>query len=552
VSRAGTTNESASERGLDNASRFGEGAVELAQRQLEEMRDLFQGTLDSLAADVAVVDEHGVVVMANRAWSQGESPIERAGVGVDYVAVCEASKDLPGERVAADLREIMAGTRTRFQLEYACQAATPTRWFVMRAARSEGAGPLRVVISHMEVTERKSVELALIRGRDHLLAVTNSMGEGVFTVDSAGQLTYLNKAAEELLGWRPQTILGHPIYPWVHGHRLDGSALPSEECVILRAIGEGEVVRSPDALFTRSDGSLLEVSFTGAPLLTESGSDGCVVVFADITERKAKERLIEMDLDKLAWVSRVQEALSEDLFVLHAQPIIDLATGALAQRELLIRMRQPVHSGDASLIAPSSFLPVAEEFGQIGEIDRWVIDRAAEIAAKGFPVQLNVSGHTVADARFIGYIERAIERTGADPRTMVFEITETTLISNEAAASMFVERLHQLGCKIALDDFGTGYGGFTYVKHLPIDFLKIDIEFVRDLRENPASRSVIEAIVQLAQGFGLKTIGEGVEDTETMQLLRELSVDYAQGFHIGRPGPLASVYPEQIPETIIP
>jgi PAS domain S-box-containing protein len=531
--------------------RSGGGEIELVRQQLADTRALFQGTLDSLAAPVAVLDADGVVLMTNRSWSEVASPVAWAGVGVDYLLGCEASKGMRGEHVAADLRAILAGTRTRLLVEYPCHVPAPTRWFVMRATRYAGTGPLRVVISHQEVTERKDVELALIRGHDHLLAVTDSMGEGVFTVDSTGLLTYLNKAAEDLLGWRLDTISGHPIHPWVHGHRLDTTALPSEECVILSAVGEGKIERSPDALFTRSDGTLLEVAFTAAPLLTENGSDGCVVIFADITERKAKERLIEMDLDKLAWVARVQEALTDDLFVLHAQPIIDLASGQLVQRELLIRMRQPANSSSGILIAPCSFLPVAEEFGQIGEIDRWVIDRAAEIAANGFPVQLNVSGRTIADARLIGYIERAIQRTGADPRTMVFEITETTLISNEEAASTFVERLHQLGCKVALDDFGTGYGGFTYVKRLPIDFLKIDIEFVGDLRENPASRSVIQAIVKLAQGFGLKTIGEGVEDPETLQLLRELSVDYAQGYHIGRPAPLASVYPEQLREEMI-
>ena len=106
------------------------------------------------------------------------------------------------------------------------------------------------------------------------------------------------------------------------------------------------------------------------------------------------------------------------------------------------------------------------------------------------------------------------------------------------AARAFVEGLHSLGCKVALDDFGTGYGGFTYLKQLPIDFLKIDIEFVRDLRSSSASRHVVEAIVNLAGGFALKTVGEGVEDQETLDLLRELGVDYAQGFHIGRPAPL--------------
>ena len=181
---------------------------------------------------------------------------------------------------------------------------------------------------------------------------------------------------------------------------------------------------------------------------------------------------------------------------------------------------------------------MAEECGLVTEIDRWVIDRSAEIAATGQAVQINVSGRSISDPSLADYIKHAIKRTGADPGMIVFEITETALVSDETAARAFVERLHDLGCKIALDDFGTGYGGFTYVKQLPIDSVKIDIEFVRDIRTSSASRNVVQAIVNLATGFGLKTVGEGVEDKETLDLLGELGIDYAQGFHIGRPAPL--------------
>jgi len=135
---------------------------------------------------------------------------------------------------------------------------------------------------------------------------------------------------------------------------------------------------------------------------------------------------------------------------------------------------------------------------------------------------LNISARSVGDPGILSHIRHAIQRSGADPRKMVFEITETALLSDRSAAQGFVEGLHKLGCKLALDDFGTGYGGFTYLKHLPIDYLKIDMEFVRDVRDSPGSQNVVKAIVGLAQGFGLKTVGEGVEDEPTLNLLREL------------------------------
>jgi EAL domain-containing protein (putative c-di-GMP-specific phosphodiesterase class I) len=241
-------------------------------------------------------------------------------------------------------------------------------------------------------------------------------------------------------------------------------------------------------------------------------------------------------VDKLPWIGRLQDALAKDRFTLYSQPIIDVRTREVVQRELLLRLRDP----GGEIIAPGSFLRIAEEYGLIGAIDRWVIAQAAEITAMGEPVEVNVSARSISDPTVLDYIERCVGETGADPTRMVFEITETALIQDEAAARRFAERLQAIGCRVALDDFGTGYGGFTYLKRLRVDFLKIDIEFVRDLVTNPASRHVVQAVVALARGFGLQTVAEGVEDAETLALLPAFGVDFAQGYHIGRPAPLPS------------
>jgi EAL domain-containing protein (putative c-di-GMP-specific phosphodiesterase class I) len=121
---------------------------------------------------------------------------------------------------------------------------------------------------------------------------------------------------------------------------------------------------------------------------------------------------------------------------------------------------------------------------------------------------------------------------------MVFELTETALLRSEQTAQEFIDGIGALGCGLALDDFGTGYGGFTYLKRFPVDYLKIDIEFVRDLPRDQASQHVVHAVVALAKGFGQKTVAEGVEDAETLALLRDYGVDYAQGYFLGRPAPL--------------
>jgi PAS domain S-box-containing protein len=638
--------------------------------RLREAEAFWQGTLDSLSSHVAILDEHGTIIAVNAAWRRfarsegGDSDY----IGRNYIAVCRAATDPLATVVACGLGEILAGARKDLQLDYPCHSPSEQRWFLLRATRYAGSGPVRVVVLHDDMTERhhmqeqaflqaalldqidvsviltdldltvmswnagaerlygwtakeaigrpaaetilppesvlpaeegkanlalqrdgrwdgeyivrrkdgstfpahvrsrlisdldghvtgaanvaiditarKNAERALVSARNYLRAVTDSMGEGLFTLDSDGCASYMNQVALDLLGWTWEELQGRELHPIMHAMRLDGSPMPIEECPMLHARRDGKLVRVENDIFIRHDGSRLPVAYTASPFATVDGIEGCVVLFEDITERQATASRVARDLEKLAWLERIQEALTEERFVLYGQPIIDLKTGEIAQRELLIRMRdRRAPGGISGLIAPGEFLPVAEEFGLITEIDRWVIDRGTEIAATGCAVEVNVSGRSISAPGLVDHIRHAIQRAGAGPEKLVFEITETALVSDEPAARVFVESLHALGCKIALDDFGTGYGGFTYLKQLPVDFLKIDIEFVRDVRNNSASRNVVEAIVGLARGFGLKTVGEGVEDEASLNLLRKLGVDYAQGFHTGRPAPLETTNP---------
>jgi EAL domain-containing protein (putative c-di-GMP-specific phosphodiesterase class I) len=197
---------------------------------------------------------------------------------------------------------------------------------------------------------------------------------------------------------------------------------------------------------------------------------------------------------------------------------------------------------DGSVIAPGSFLPAAERYGLIREIDRWVVRRAAALSAQGHAVELNISADSLGDDDFGAIVEHELGRAGADHSRIVIELTETAVLQNEEAGRRFINRIRKLGCAFALDDFGTGYGGFTYLKRLEIDYLKIDREFVRDLPRDAASQHVVKAVVSLANDFGQKTVAEGVEDAETLRLLHAYGVDYAQGFYLGRPAGLDAVF----------
>jgi PAS domain S-box-containing protein len=505
------------------------------RREAQELVAMQTGLLDEIDASVIVIDSERRVL----SWSAGAEHLygwtREEAIGRHVRDLIRAADPGPGTQELGVFR-----SGDRWDNEYLVRRKDGTTFSAYVRNRviydQEGRQKALVGVS-MDISGRKESERALLRARNYLRAVTDSMGEGMYTLDPDGCVEYMNQVAQDLLGWSLEELRGRAMYPIIASPAANGSSRPMQESPTLRARRDGEVVRVADDNFIRRDGTELPVAYTAAPFATDDGVEGCVVVFEDITKRKTEARRVESDLEKLTWFGRVQKALADDRFELHAQPIIELATGRVVQRELLLRMRHP-DSGVSELIAPGCFLPAAEEFGLIGEIDRWVIDRSAEVAATGRGVELNVSARSISDPSLVDYIKGAVERTGAAPESIVFEITETAVISDRLAAGAFVERLHRLGFKIALDDFGTGFGGFSYLKQLPIDYLKIDTEFVGDLRSSAASRHVVEAIVKLAEGFRLSTVGEGVEDGETLELLRELGVDYAQGFHIGRPSPL--------------
>ncbi|HEY6760155.1 MAG TPA: EAL domain-containing protein [Baekduia sp.] len=293
------------------------------------------------------------------------------------------------------------------------------------------------------------------------------------------------------------------------------------------------------------------------------GGDGLsaeeLLVEADIAMYDAKEggrnRAARSDrteagpgrhVSRLSWLERIRGALVEDRFELHAQPIVALGDATtddgapIPAFELLIRMRS---DGD-ELIPPATFLPIAERFDLIQAIDRWVIERAVALVRRederGTPVTLsvNLSGRTMGDADFAGWLEGLLVRTPVPSGRLIVEITETAAIVNLERARALGETLRRLGCLLALDDFGAGFASFAYLKHLCFDLLKIDGEFVRGLRENATDRLVVEAVVAIARGLGTSSLAEFVGDSDTLDAVRELGVDYAQGFHLGRPVPI--------------
>jgi EAL domain-containing protein (putative c-di-GMP-specific phosphodiesterase class I) len=241
-------------------------------------------------------------------------------------------------------------------------------------------------------------------------------------------------------------------------------------------------------------------------------------------------------LQRRPWLARLRRALAEEEFVLHYQPIVSLADGRVCHHEALVRLADEPRG----LIGPASFLPAAERYGLIGAIDRMVLEKVAALLGsqrsdERRPIAMNLSALSLIDDDMLAQVELGLDRHGADPASLILEVTETASISDMGRARAFCVGARALGCAVALDDFGAGFGSFHYLKHLPFDYLKIDGAFIRGLAGSSHDQLVVKALVGLVREMGQKTIAEFVGDRETLRLLRELGVDYAQGFEIGRP-----------------
>jgi diguanylate cyclase (GGDEF)-like protein/PAS domain S-box-containing protein len=247
---------------------------------------------------------------------------------------------------------------------------------------------------------------------------------------------------------------------------------------------------------------------------------------------------------RLAEPVQLRRALEEDRFTLYGQPILDLRDNEVCQYELLLRL-QDEEGGEP--IPPSAFLYIAERFGLIQALDGWVAGKAIELiaeharAGRRLILHVNLSGKSIGDPTVTALAENALAVSGIDPAQLVFELTETAASANIEEAKAFAHRMRDRGCQFALDDFGTGFGSFYSLKNLPFDYFKIDGDFIRGIVANPVDQLVVRAIVGIAQGMGKKTIAEFVADDETARLVQQLGVDYAQGYHVGKPRPLLDV-----------
>jgi diguanylate cyclase (GGDEF)-like protein/PAS domain S-box-containing protein len=296
----------------------------------------------------------------------------------------------------------------------------------------------------------------------------------------------------------------------------------------------------------------LGASIGVVPIAPENADVASVLSAADSASQAAKEAgrnrvhsFEENDIDlmrrrrEMQWAARINNALEEGRFELFRQTILPLQTPESgAHYELLLRMRDEA----GKIVAPDNFIAAAERYGITPSIDRWVIENAfrwlvseADEREKLTLCSINLSGQSLGDDKFLPYVIEQFHRSGLDASKICFEITETAAIASFSQANRFIQALKELGCKFALDDFGTGLSSFGYLKHFPVDFLKIDGSFVKEILHDPIDREMVRSINEIGHLTGKQTIAEFAENVEIINMLRSLGVDYAQGYGVSQP-----------------
>jgi diguanylate cyclase (GGDEF)-like protein/PAS domain S-box-containing protein len=563
-----------------------------AQEARREAEERFRRAFEDSATGMGLVgihgEERGRFLEVNEAlcettgYAEGELRGSRA---IDLVHPDE----MP--RLRARIHDLVSGGANRYQGEHRLIGSGGSqRWAALSVSLVGNAAgdPVHAVVHINDVTERKRFEgqLEYLADHDSLtgmfnrrrferelereLAAAGRYGPGgavvVIDIDNFKRVndSLGHAAGDALLASVSRALTGRlratdtvarmggdefgVMLP--HASRADAVAVTESLCETIRSqvlvdarTGAGRV--------TASAGITLFGGGDSTP--TVLGADD-LIVEADVAMYEAKEtgrdRVMVHDgeLDRrsrmkehVSWVERIRQTLAEDRFTLYAQPILPLGEDDRRPRhELLIRMIDP--TGD--VVPPGTFLYIAERFDLIQEIDRWVISESARLLAEqqaqgtDVVLEINLSPKTLADPNLVDFITGELAETGADPRGLCFELTETEAIVNIDRAHEFASRLRTLGCTFAIDDFGAGFASFYYLKHLDFDYLKIDGEFIQNLPQSPTDQLVVSAVVAIARGMGKRTIAEFVSSRETVDLLRKLGVDFAQGFHVAKPSAL--------------
>jgi diguanylate cyclase (GGDEF)-like protein/PAS domain S-box-containing protein len=563
------------------------------EEALREAERFTRSTLDALAKHVCVTDRDGRILAVNRAWREfagaNGASSDTDWINVDYLAVCDQAVGLGAEdaRVfGAGIRAVAAGERSEFRMEYSCHSPAQQRWFVGRVARLPSDGPMRLVIAHQNITHAKEAEknLVYLAHHDSLTGLPNrvlledrlrqaiahaSLYEHHIWVVSLDidRFEFIN----DTLGLKAGNRFLIKISERLQSLLRASDALArfgGDEFVLILPRGPGEPPTS---------GFLQRIMATLSQPLTIDGheffptcsmgiagypNDGTepdtLIEHAQNAQHWAKERgrnncqfyrstMNVAALERMRLESDLRNALERKEFVLHYQPQVDLRTGSIVGMEALIRWQHPRDG----LVSPGRFIALAEEIGLIVPIGMWVIQTACaqnkawqDAGLGALRIAVNLSARQLAQEGLVQAIAAILEQTGLDARYLDIELTESTVMADVEQSIGILHEMKSVGVQLSIDDFGTGYSSLSYLKRFPVDFLKIDQSFVRDIPHECGDAAIASGIISMAHKLGIGVIAEGVESEAQCEFLAQNMCDEIQGYWFS--GPLDAVRMEAL------
>lgn len=549
--------------------------------ELSKERDFITNLLDIAQVIVLTQNVNGEIITLN---AHGETLIqytEKELQGRPFIELLILEGDL--QDLPAHLEEVRSEQREqlRHEANILCKDASVRHilWLHSHLTRHTADDPAMLSVG-LDMTEHKRTEgrLAWLADHDPLTDLFNRRRfqeeleqmlnlaarynySGALLFFDLDQFKYINDTSGHQAGDALLKMIARMLHGSIRSVDILGRLGGDEFAVILpQTTAEGAIEVAKNALISLSQGKLTingrahkASASIGIALFPEHGNNvHDLLAAADLAMYQAKEagrggwhlfseeeKTRERMHTLVYWKEKIEYSFLHDKFFFYFQPIMHIPTKTIDHYEVLLRMPD----NDGAILAPHLFIPAAEQTGLIHAIDHMVLRKSialsAEIQRHGYNVRfsINLSAHAFHDPELLSILTDAFAHYGADPSTFMFEITETAALEDLPAARKLMETIKMLGCGFTLDDFGVGFSSFYYIRQLPIDVVKIDGSFIRNLADSPDDQILVRALCDVARGFGKKTTAEFVENAATLAVLEKMEVDYAQGYFIGMPAP---------------
>jgi diguanylate cyclase (GGDEF)-like protein/PAS domain S-box-containing protein len=566
-----------------------------SETALEAEKERLQVTLDSIADGVVCTDEAGNITLLNPAAEKMTGWIQAQAYGRPIEEILPLIDSATGESIQNPVRNCLAENRTFYLQEGAIlHARNGSLHDVQDSAapiRLASGGLMGAVLVLQDITRLRTIqrEAEFNKSHDALTSLPNRrefeirLEEAIQRTASTGvestvcfldldRFKVINDTVGHVAGDQFLKIVGHLISKNVRGSDLVARYGADQFAIILLGCNEAraqgtltKILEEIDALRFRWEDRYFRMSASIGVVATTPGASLVLVVKqADVACYAAKRgggnRISAYRAGspeghdpylELQTAADIRDAISEDRFSLFAQKIISTNGGQTPRYEILLRMI----GRDGELVPPPNFIPVAERFDFMADVDRWVINRVLHyygkrlLAIPDLQLSINLSGNSLNDPTFLPFFVETLNRSVLPASAITLEITETSLISNLSNAGAIIDELRSAGIKIALDDFGIGLSSFGYLRNFKADFIKIEGTFIREIAHSAVDFAIVKAINAISHETHSRTVAEFVENESILAKVKELGIDFAQGFGLGRPEPIEDIFLKHMKEA---